>query len=925
MMCVIRLLALALFTLAALATQRETSSDMERAVEEFRIQTRELGLRGDSPRKSRRQSKSGLGNYHGRIFWNFRNDVLDAVPHEVTQTGGTQGILRRNQYGFNISGPLVIPKVYDGGVKTFFSLSYEGMRETIGRSFLRTIPIVPERTGNFSQTVDKAGEFLPVYDPATTRENPAFDPSQPVSTSNLQYLRDPFPGNVIPSERLDPVASAAMSYYPLPNIDIGPFNQNNYNIYSPERNEADGMRGKVDHSIGDRQRFAVSFAFSNGFLGPAKYFETVANPGRPDRESRSRSLSVSHTFTVSPSSINTFRVFGWKSKSLSLNEADPESQAAFPSYRFSPFFPMGRSFPTSTTARSEYGFSNGFSKRIGAHSLRLIGELEFGRVNSFWPQYPSGRFNFTEGLTSLPGIVNTGHAFSSFLLGLSDFAEGSIVEHPSYFRQWNAEIQMRDEWELLPNLSLSFGAIFSVYPGRTEKYDRQSTVDFGRINPENGRLGALIFANRDGVGRSFTKTFLPVEPWAAVTWSPFSESKIVLRASYRRRYRSFSLNSGQWGTQGFYGTPTFITENAQLEPAIVLRGGMPDPENPIPDLRPEAANDTNAHHLDKSGRLPTYDYFRLSVERQLPYDFILTLGGEVIRGKNMFTGDDGASPNAIPLDDLRFRDLLNDEAFNRSRRPFPQYQEFDLSSIYPIGRYHRGEGYLRLEKRTSQGLSLRMSYEYSKQMDDYYGDGLQDYYNRDNEWALNPYSDPHRVSLTYMYELPFGPSGQLLTFSDWRRYLVAGWAISGLTSYSSGDPLTLRSEFNNTGNVVETLYVNSVPGVRAEVDRPTPEMWFNPNAFINPPDFAIGHVSRSHPSLRNPIRQNHDLSITKRVTITSERALEFVGTAFNFVNHANWNRPDTDIGSAEAPNTNAGKIIGSRGGRVIQLGLRLTF
>jgi hypothetical protein len=146
-----------------------------------------------------------------------------------------------------------------------------------------------------------------------------------------------------------------------------------------------------------------------------------------------------------------------------------------------------------------------------------------------------------------------------------------------------------------------------------------------------------------------------------------------------------------------------------------------------------------------------------------------------------------------------------------------------------------------------------------------------------------------------------------------------------MTTYSSGDPIALRAEFNNTGNVVQTLYVNQVPGVDTVPDTQTPERWFNPEAFINPPDFTIGNVARTHPSLRNPIRQNHDLSVTKRFTITSERALEFVGTAFNVVNHANWNRPDANIGTEEDRNANAGKIIGSQGGRVIQLGLRLTF
>jgi hypothetical protein len=149
--------------------------------------------------------------------------------------------------------------------------------------------------------------------------------------------------------------------------------------------------------------------------------------------------------------------------------------------------------------------------------------------------------------------------------------------------------------------------------------------------------------------------------------------------------------------------------------------------------------------------------------------------------------------------------------------------------------------------------------------------------------------------------------------------------VSGETSYASGNPITLRALYNNTGGVLRTLYVDPVAGVEASVENPTPEQWFNPVAFVNPPDFSLGRLSRSHPQLRNPARQNHDVLVTKRFSLASDRAIEFIGTAFNFINHANWNQPDADIGSVSDPNVNAGRIIGSQGGRVVQLGLRLSF
>ncbi|MCP5113195.1 MAG: hypothetical protein GY953_20380, partial [bacterium] len=431
--------ALLLTPLAAPA-QDTRLSDIEKAVREFKVQTRNLGLRSDSPRKSGRGRRKGNG-WHGRLFWNFRNDQLDAVPHEVRQTGGDKSILRRNQYGFNFSGPVYIPKLFYGGSTTFFSVSYEGMRETIGRQYLSTIPATPERRGDFSQVVDKSGELLEMYDPASTRLNPAYDPAQKVSRNNLQYLRDPFPGNVMPLNQLDLVALDAVQYYPQPNVSIGPFFQNNYSVYAPEVNKADGMRAKLDHAVRDRHRVSFGMGFSNGFSGPAEYFSTIANPGRPDRDFRSRRGNVEHIFTISPSSVNTLRFLTWSS--VSENQVEDGGGEPFPVYRFSPYLSMGRSYPVSRTARSEFQISDGLSFRREKHSFRVSADYELSRVNSFWPTYPSGRYNFSSGLTSLPGIVNTGHAFGSFALGLSRFAEASLVDHPSYFRTSTTEFNFR--------------------------------------------------------------------------------------------------------------------------------------------------------------------------------------------------------------------------------------------------------------------------------------------------------------------------------------------------------------------------------------------------------------------------------------------------------------------------------------------------
>ncbi|HEX8984154.1 MAG TPA: hypothetical protein VF767_01930, partial [Bryobacteraceae bacterium] len=103
---------------------------MDKAVDTFKTLTRELGIRSDSSRK--RGGNGGVkAAWHGRLYENFRNDFLDAIPHEVRQRGEDKSALRRNQFGFNVAGPVIIPRLFDGRRSTFFSLSYEGVRETI--------------------------------------------------------------------------------------------------------------------------------------------------------------------------------------------------------------------------------------------------------------------------------------------------------------------------------------------------------------------------------------------------------------------------------------------------------------------------------------------------------------------------------------------------------------------------------------------------------------------------------------------------------------------------------------------------------------------------------------------------------------------------------------------------------------------------
>jgi len=908
-------------------------SELQRAAEEFRVLTRELGYRDGAA--SRTQSGPRSAPFHGRVYENLRNDMLDAVPHEMTQNGQSKNLLRRNQFGFNVSGPLIIPHLYRGGRTTFFSVSYEGVRERVSRSYLRTVPIEGERTGDYSQVVDSAGAPLMIYDPASLRANPNYNSSAAVSTSNLQYVKDTFPASAIPGARQDAVSRALLDYYPHPNTDIGPYWKNNFFIASPETNKANGFIVKVDHSFLDKHRLSVSLSTTNGLNGSALYINSPANSAPADREYQNRRLSLEHVYTISPQSVNTATVEAVMDVSSNVTDTSGWPQKlgltgvpgnVFPYVYLGAYVPMGRTSSVARNARNTYIFTEALSSKRGPHSLRFTSQLVRYQVNTFMPGVSSGAFYFAAGQTSLPGITNTGLPFASFLLGGVDNADYAIFEAPSYFRNWTWINAVQDTWEVRPGLTFSFGLNMLAAAPRAERYNRQSMIDFRVTNPANGRAGALVFAGRDGQGSRFQPTVVKPQPNWSMAWNPGGNHSSVVRLSYAMAYQAYPIYNGQWATRGFNGHPYYYSANSSIESAFDLSAGVPTATTGMPVLSATATNDTTAAVVDGSGRIPRYQSAGASYERELPGAFVVTSSLGLAWGRDLFVGNSAARLNAVHPDNLHYGVALNDTAFNRSLRPYPQFLETDPYSQWPDGRYRRQAASVRVEKRTSQGLSLSATYEYSRQYDDYSGPvAKQDMFNRANEWALSAWNNPHRLSLSYMYELPFGANKPLFNFPDWRRHLADGWAVSGISSVASGTPLALRSEYNNTGGVLETVRVNVIPGVEQRAAEQGPSSWFNAAAFVAPDDFQLGSGPRTHPFLRNPISQNHDLSVSKRFAIDQERSMEFTASGFNFLNHANWNEPDPLIGTIASPNTNAGHITGSHGGRVVQLGLRFSF
>ncbi len=920
-------LILGVFTAYALAdapvsgkSTPKHSGALLHATEEFKNLTREWGMRPNSPPSLQKRHGPKL-LWHGRLYEYYRNDILDAIPHEVVQNGGTKSPLHRNQFGFNVAGPVLIPHLISNPDKTFFMLSYEGVRETISRASLNTVPTVAQRVGNFSQTVDQAGNPLLIYDPAATSPNPAYNPALPVSSSNLQYLRSAFPGNIILPDRQDAQVLQSLSYYPLPNAHVGPFNENNYFVNSPQYDTADGIISRIDESISSRHRLTLNTSISKGFLSAPKLFPNIASPTAPAQNYLRWQAGINYVFTATAKTVNSVKL----NVSSNVISAGSSSQSAFPLYQLSgDYLSMGTGFPVTDNARNTIEFRDSVSTQQGKHSLNLTLAANDFQVNSFTPQYPAGYFQFSTGLTSLPGIVDTGDPFASFLLGLPSYAERTVVTAPSYFRDSYQSIAGGDKYQVTKNMTASINLNLSRRTPRVEKYNRQSTIDPSVIDPSNGLPGALVFAGRNGIPRGLRPSNIDLDWSVGLAWNPGGGAKTGVHISFNRWHQMIPIYDGQWGTQGFNARQTFISPNIQLSPALNLADGIPPLATPLPDLSPSAADNTIADFVDMSGREPLYREASLSIERQVPFSMVVTVGTNYRDGQNILVGDSATNPNAIDPGLLSFGDALYNQAFRVTLQPYPQFNGFELYGLYPAGRYKWNSGYVKVEKRESFGLSFTATYEFSRRFDDFSGPyGNQDLVTMANNWAPSAYSTPQYAQFSYIYNLPFGP-GKPLDFSGWAGPIVSGWSVSGMAYWNDGRPLALQAEYNNTGGVLPVVYPNTVPGVDPHVANPSPSQWFNPAAFNQPPDFTAGDASRTMGSLLGPGSNSMDVSLDKRMPVGNS-SLDFNVTAFNFLNHANWNYPDTTIGPLSAPNVEAGKIIGSNGGRIIQLGLILSF
>ncbi len=610
------------------------------AVQEFTVQTNsydaQFGRFGGGV--SLINLKSGTNAFHGQLYDYFKNDKLRANDWIDNKNGDPRPPFKNNTYGFEFDGPAYLPKLFDGRNKLFFLLSFEGLREHDAGGQERTLPLAEQLKGDFTHLYNDDGDLVTIYDPLSTRLGP----------DGKTYVRTPFIGNVIPSNRINPVAANVAAFYPSPNLPgDGPGHQNNYSKILPETNGYDSWLGKMDYALTERSR--VSFRYGQtpwlNYSGLV-WGNNVAEPSNRYPSTRvPRNWGVDWTYMLRPNMIFDLRgglsryeaAFG---NSFGANY-DPR-QLGFPSSLVSQFtrleFPrfnigdyseIGANGVLTYSTQDAWSLQPNATWMLGRHNLHFGAEFRRYNDNNLNPGLASGVYNFDEAWTQAnPQRADSasGNAFASFLLGLP--ASGSVDRNisPSYRSNYYS-LFIQDDVRVLPHLTLNLGLRWDYETPRIERYDRMIRgFAFDQPSPiapavtasaaaancpacVTGLKGGLLYVGQNGDSRyAFDPHRANFQPRIGVAY------RITSSLVFRGGYALSDLGQNSAGQALGYSrtTPLVASLDNLLTPAVSLSDPFPASIYPNGLLTPIGNSQGLFTNL---GQNITFQY----LDRPLPY------------------------------------------------------------------------------------------------------------------------------------------------------------------------------------------------------------------------------------------------------------------------------------------------------------------
>jgi hypothetical protein len=871
-------------------------------------------------------TKAGTNEVHGSAWEFLRNNVLDARNPFLSDVTP----FKQNQFGGAVGGPLVIPG-YNGRNKTFFYAAYEGFRNHTASASLFVTPTAAELNGDFS------GSGTTIYNPFSTRT----DPSNPD-----QYLRDAFPDNQIPSDLLDQgMVLYAKTFLPAP-VSTGVAGYNGIDN-TPAVVRQDEASLRLDENLGSKDFLWVRYT---GVTQPSS--SSAGLPGvLSDTYFHGYNAGVGFTHVFGSSSVASF-VFGrtrlqentvhhflhasdtlWQEagfSSLFVQNVGLGSPPLNPSISFVGYAGIPGGYVSQMPLSQIWQYKGDFSKVAGHHNFKM--GAEFAQSNQDTLRNFTSSESFIPFQTSSLGAnVTGGDALASFLLGVPDSAlNGASIERLK--GGWADGFYFQDSWRATNRLTVNLGFRYDLTlrplvdnRGKYASGDfdmNTGTYTLGAMSPSceetgdippcipGGTLPAHVVVTSHSNHSIINNNY---DNWQARLGIAYRlRDKAVVRASYGRFFDNWAAILQQTGN---YASPSW--PDAALFQAVSLNAAAPTvtAENPagVLSAAPAATPFTVMQGWDVDPKIknPYADEWNFGVQYELTPDTVIT------------TNYVGSHGSRLGLGRLANTAMTPGPGDPTERQPFPYIvpQYFDQS----IGRSNYNSLQFTLDKHFSNGLTYLVAYTWSKSIDiscsgwfGAEGCSTQNPYDIDADRSVSGFDMTHLLSVSWVYELPFGTAKRFKTGAKALDYLIKGWEFNGITRFSSGVPYTvgISGDIANTGNSgYERLNLVGNPTPSDQ----SPNHWLNTAAFAVPASYTFGNLGRN--TLRTDWFKNFDLSVFRKFPITEAKSLEFRAEFFNAFNTPTWGAPVSDYSNA-----NFGVITSTASTeRQIQFGLKLYF
>jgi hypothetical protein len=911
--------------------------------------------------------KSGTNELHGQTYYFNQNPVFYANRFFLNRTGSPKVAYKSHRWGGNVSGPVEIPKLYDGRNKTFFMYGYEGIWTfdpvSIG---YEAVPTAAQRAGDFSNLLS-LGTRYQIYDPYSI-----------APAAGGLYSRQPLPNNRIPASQINPVGAKIATLFDNPNL---PGNIDGVNNYTNGRNSYDTFYNhivKIDHTISEKQRFFVRADVTrNRRVQDQRHSDAVGHL----QYRYNRGAAIDHIYTVSPEFfINTRYSYtryidgffpdqvGWDLAGLGFSSTFINQIKAI-APRLVRLPRIDTTGYSSLSVQNQnwnpvdaHDFAVNMTKVHGTHTIRGGIGYRIYKRNSTDLGTSSGTLtfgtNWTRGPFDTSGSSPIGQGLASLLYGLP--TGGSFPVNANYAEQ--AKIlatYVQDDWKVNRNLTLSIGLRYELPSPMTERFDRSvEGFDFSaaspiqaavkaayaanpvpQISPDQFRVvGGLTFPNVNGNPRTLwnynKKNFMP-RVGLAYSLTPLT----VIRAG-------FGIYFEPNGVPNFDVIQTGFTQTTQLVPS--LDNGqhyIGTLANPFPNglLPPVGAGNGLSTNLGQSVsffnpnlRTPYMARWQFAVQRSLPGGSVLEVSYAGNRGvRQRISRNLDALPSQYlstsAVRDQQTINLLNAQVPNpfypllpgtslagttvaRSQLllPYPQFTGVLMDTNQGYSWYHSMQ--TRFEKRYSAGFITTVSWTWSKLME------ARTYLNAGDPMPEKVISDQdrtHRLAVSGVYELPFGKGKSW--GGAWKGFAskaISGWQASVIYQAQTGPPLGFGNAIFN-GNLASI----PIPDGQRTVDR-----WFNVDAGFErnsaaQPASNLQKLSSRFSGIRAAGTNNIDLGLIKNTQIRERFQVQFRAEGINAFNHPQFLGPNT------TPSSSAfGQVTAEWSSpRTIQLAMKILF